>query len=201
MDVASCQTASCPAVGVPKMPAPLPTPDTAQSVLFEPGLSVQSMPVPVKRSPGRGVRGVVSLMMVWPPLPVVRLTQAQLFVVVEYFATWPVVSSHCTRAFCCQIVPFPTSILSSAGVVPWRVVAVLALPVTLPVRGPLKVPVVVPGKVGLVGILRVMAPVDADATIWLGVPVMVVGNAVQPSAPPAASTPWGNWPALQLPPF
>jgi len=72
----------------------------------------------------------------------------------------------------------------------------------------------VPGREVLLGTRRVFdvrttddgndsvtAPVEADAVISFEVPAMVVGRAVQLSAAPLASTPSGNWPAVQFVPL
>ncbi len=77
-------------------------------------------------------------------------------------------------------------------------VAVLALPVREPVK---LVEVTDASPVIVAGRDSVTAPVEALAVIWLAVPVMVVGSAVQVSAAPEASTPSGNVPAAQLAPF
>lgn len=61
--------------------------------------------------------------------------------------------------------------------------------------------VVVPGSVGLDGMLSVIAPVAADAVIWFAVPAIVVGSAVQDSAAHDVSTPRGKLPAIQFAPF
>jgi hypothetical protein len=73
--------------------------------------------------------------------------------------------------------------------------------VAFPESDPLKVPVVVPGSVGLFGMPIVIAPVEAETEIWLAVPASVVGRAVQPSELPFASTPVANEPEEQLVPL
>ena len=88
----------------------------------------------------------------------------------------------------------PNRIAEAAYVVA-SAVAVEALPVRAPVN-PVEVTDVSP--VIVAGSDRVTAPVEALAVIWLAVPVMLVGSAVQDSAAPEASTPSGNVPAAQL---
>src|SRR5262245_37033641 len=76
--VASCQTASWPAMGVPKMPTAPLVPETAQSVLLVPVLLVQTMPAPVKFRLGCAAREVPSSLIVWPVPPPVTVQSVAL---------------------------------------------------------------------------------------------------------------------------